>query len=61
MARLAAILFFTIGTSLAGTFMIAALVMGYDTASPIIVAVTLGFLVSVPATWFISKAIVNNS
>ncbi|MCF2905294.1 CTP synthetase [Octadecabacter sp. CECT 8868] len=58
MARLAGILFFVIGTTLAGTFMIASLVMGYDTAQPIVIAVTLGFLVSIPASWFIAKAIV---
>ncbi|PVA06685.1 CTP synthetase [Thalassorhabdomicrobium marinisediminis] len=58
MARLAAILFSIIGTSTAGTFMIAALVMGYDTARPIIIAVSLGVLVAVPITWLVSKAII---
>ncbi|PWG15893.1 CTP synthetase [Salibaculum griseiflavum] len=59
MGRLAAILFFVIGTSLAGSFMIAGLVMGYDTTRPIIIAVTLGFLLAIPVSIMVAKAIVN--
>lgn len=60
MARLAAILFFVIGTTLAGSFMVAGLVMGYDTTRPIIIAVTLGFLIAVPISAMVAKAIIKN-
>ncbi|MDR9426489.1 MAG: CTP synthetase [Salibaculum sp.] len=59
MGRLAAILFFVIGTSLAGTFTIAGLVMGLDTARPIIIAAALGFTVAVPVSIMVAKAILN--
>ncbi len=61
MARYAAlILFFVIGTTLAGSFMIAGLVMGFDTSVPIIVAVVAGFLVAVPVSLRIARAIVGS-
>ncbi len=61
MARYAAlILFFVIGTTLAGSFMIAGLVMGLDTSVPIIIAVTLGFVVAIPASLWVAKAIVKS-
>ena len=59
MGRLAAILFFVIGTSLAGTFIIAGLVMGLDTARPIIIAAALGFAVAVPVSIMVARAILN--
>ncbi len=61
MARFAAaILFFVIGTTLAGSFMIAGLVMGFDTSMPIIVAVVAGFVVAIPVSLKIAKALVKN-
>ena len=42
MLRLASILYSVIGSSLAGTFVIAALVTGYDTLWPILSAAALG-------------------
>ncbi len=57
MARLAAILFFVIGTTLAGSFMVAGLTMGYDTTRPIIIAVTIGFVLAIPVSIMIAKAI----
>ncbi len=60
MKRLASILYSMIGTTLSGSFMVAALVMGYDTLYPLLVAVALGAIVAIPATYLISKAIVNN-
>ena len=60
MARLAAILFFVIGTTLAGSFMVAGLTMGYDTTRPIIIAVAIGFLVAIPISVMVAKAIIKN-
>lgn len=57
MLRLASILFSIIGTTLAGSFMIVSLVMGYDTARPIIIAVTAGFILAIPVSWLVARAI----
>ena len=58
MARLAAILSFVIGTSLAGSFIVAGLTMGYDTTRPIIIAAALGFALAIPASIWVAKAII---
>jgi H+/Cl- antiporter ClcA len=60
MLRLASILYSVIGTTLAGSFMIAGLTMGYDTLYPILIAVALGAVVALPITWIISKKIIDN-
>lgn len=57
MLRLAAMLFAIIGTSLAGSFIVASLVMGYDTTRPIIIAAVLGFIVAVPVSYLVARAI----
>ncbi|MBF9034042.1 CTP synthetase [Rhodobacterales bacterium HKCCE2091] len=57
MARLALLLFFVIGTTLAGSFMVAGLAMGLDTTRPIVVAATLGFLLAVPVSWWVARRI----
>lgn len=61
MTRLAGMLFSLIATTLAGTFIVAALTMGYDTLQPLLIAAAAGGLVALPATYFISKAIVENN
>ncbi|PID36125.1 MAG: CTP synthetase [Rhodobacterales bacterium] len=48
-------LYFVAGTTLAGSFMVAALVMGYTTAMPIIYACATGFILGLPVTWFVAK------
>lgn len=60
MTRLAGILFSLIATTLSGTFIVAALTMGYDTLQPILIAAGLGAVIAVPASWLIAKAIVAN-
>ena len=55
MFRLAALIFIVLGASLAGTFMVAALVAGLDTATPIIVSALAGFVVALPASWLVAK------
>lgn len=61
MLRLASILYSLIGTTVAGTLVIAALTMGYDTLQPILIAAVVGFLVAVPVTWLVTKGIVENN
>lgn len=48
-------LYFVVGTSLAGIFIVAALTAGMTTAQPIIWAAIIGFVVSIPATWLLAK------
>lgn len=60
MTRLAGMLFALIATTLAGSFMVAALTMGYDTLQPLLIAAASGAVLSVPVTYFVAKAIVDN-
>ncbi|WP_425100107.1 CTP synthetase [Tropicibacter sp. S64] len=57
MLRLAGLLYSLISTTLAGTFIIAVLVMGYGTLMPILWAAVAGFAVSLPAAWLVAKAL----
>ncbi len=59
MFRLASILYSLIGTSLAGTLVVVALVMGHDTASAIIIAAAVGAVLALPASYAIARMIVN--
>lgn len=61
MFRLASIIYSIASTSLAGSFFIAALVSGYDTQTPIIIAVVAGFILAAPLSWFVAKKILENS
>lgn len=56
MLRLASVLYSLISTTLAGTFVVAALVMGQDTLQPIVIAAALGFAAALPVTWLVAKA-----
>jgi len=55
MVRLAALIFIVLGASLAGTFIVVALVAGLDTTTPIVVAAALGFAAALPASWLVAK------
>lgn len=57
MFRLATMLFTVIGSTLAGTAIIAVLVAGYTTLTPILIAAGIGALVAIPATWLIARMI----
>lgn len=57
MFGLTLILHIFIGSTLAGSFIIAALVMGYATGAPLIIAAAIGFLVAFPAAWLVARAI----
>ncbi|NIY72311.1 CTP synthetase [Marivivens donghaensis] len=56
MLRLASVLYSLISTTLAGTFVVAALVMGQDALQPIVIAAALGFVAALPVTWLVAKA-----
>lgn len=60
MFRLATVLYSLIGTTLAGSFVVAALTMGMDTMEPIVVAAGVGALLAVPVSWFVAKKIVES-
>ncbi|SFO40194.1 hypothetical protein SAMN04487859_14113 [Roseovarius lutimaris] len=60
MLRLGLILHLFIGSTLAGSAIIVALVMGQDTMTPILIAALLGFLIAIPATWVVTKMIYEN-
>lgn len=51
------ILHIFIGSTLAGSAVIAALTMGLDTLSPILGAALVGFLLAFPASWYVAKRI----
>ena len=55
MLRLGFILHLFIGSTFAGSAVIAALVMGHDTLVPIVVAAALGFVAAFPVTWVVTK------
>lgn len=61
MLRLAGILFSLIATTLAGTAVVAVLVAGYDTLIPILAAAGTGFVLSLPVTWYVTRAIYSPS
>jgi uncharacterized membrane protein len=57
MLRLGFILHLFIGSTLAGIGVIAALVSGYDTLYPILIAALVGYVLSLPATWAVTRAL----
>lgn len=61
MFRLASILYSMISSTLAGIFFIVALATGNDTLIPILIAVAAGFVVALPATYIITKMIMEDA
>ena len=61
MLRMALIFHLFIGSTLAGVAVVASLAAGYDTLNPILVAALIGFLVSIPVTYFVAKAVYDNT
>ena len=57
MVRLALTLYSIIATTLAGSFMVVSLVVGYDTLVPIAIAAGLGFVLGIPAALFVARAL----
>lgn len=50
-----------IGSTLAGSAVIAALTMGYDTLGPILITAAVGFFGAFPLSWFVVKRITGAS
>jgi len=61
MLRLASILYALIGTTLAGTGVIAVLSMGFDTLTPILVAAAVGAAVAVPVSWLVARRMMSRT
>ena len=57
MLGLVLILHLFIGATLAGSFVVLALVLGLATALPIAAAVLLGFVAAFPVSWIVAKAL----
>ena len=57
MLRLGLILYLFIGTTLAGSAMIAALVAGYDTITPVVASAVAGFIAAIPVAWAVARAL----
>ena len=58
MLPLMLILHIFLGSTLAGSAIVAALVMGYDTLTPILIAAGIGFVASAPVSWAVARAII---
>ena len=46
-----------IGSTLAGSAVIVALTMGLGTLQPLLVAALIGYLISIPVSWYVAKSI----
>lgn len=57
MLRLASILYSIIATTMAGTLIIVALVIGHDTLNPILIAAAVGAVVALPISYVIARKI----
>ncbi|ANP35828.1 MULTISPECIES: CTP synthetase [Rhodobacterales] len=59
MYRLAFILHLFIGSTLAGSAVVAALATGQDSLQPILIAAALGFIAAFPVTWLVARKLYN--
>ncbi len=57
MLRLALILYLFIGTTFAGSAMIAALTVGFDTTVPVVTSALAGFVVAIPVAWLVARGL----
>ncbi len=55
MFRLSLILHLFIGSTIAGSAMVVALTMGYDTLTPVMWSAIVGFIVSFPVSYLVAK------
>lgn len=55
MSRLMMTLFSMIATTLMGIGVIVALVTGYDTGRPIVIAALIGLILALPVSWYVAK------
>lgn len=59
MLRLAMILFSMASATLMGVAIVVMLVIGQDTLVPIVAAAAVGFVIAIPISWMVAKAIYN--
>lgn len=61
MLRMTSLMYTFISSTIAGIFIIVVLVMGapYDTLNYIIMAAAAGFIVALPISWYVARAIKN--
>lgn len=57
MLRLAALLFTIISATLMGVGIVVVLVAGYGTLIPIVAAAAVGFVIALPVSWQVARAI----
>ena len=57
MLHLAVMFYSLVGTTLAGSMVIIALTLGYDTLHPILIAAGMGLVAALPAAFFVAKQI----
>lgn len=57
MFRLAGIIYAVASVTVAGIFVVAALATGNDTLMPIVVAAASGFVLAIPASWYLAREI----
>ncbi|SIO44797.1 hypothetical protein SAMN05444722_2216 [Rhodovulum sp. ES.010] len=57
MLRLAAVLFVLISATLMGIAIVVVLVAGYGTTVPIVTAAAIGFVLAMPVSWQVARAI----
>jgi predicted PurR-regulated permease PerM len=57
MFRIALLLFSMIATTLAGSAVVVALTLGYDTLVPVLAAAAAGFVAALPVTWIVARQI----
>ena len=50
-----------LGATLAGSAVVAALVLGFDGALPIVTAAAVGFFAALPVSWLIAKRLTGSS
>ncbi len=57
MTRLMLIIFSMASTTLMGMMIVAALVAGYVTLKPLAIAAAIGFVLAIPVSWQVARAI----
>lgn len=57
---LALVMHVFLGATLAGSAMVVALTMGLTTLKPLLIAALIGYLISIPASWYAAKAVYEN-
>ncbi|MBK5927593.1 CTP synthetase [Rhodobaculum claviforme] len=55
MTRLALLMFSIVSVTFMGVAIVAALVAGLDTLTPIVVAAALGLVAAIPASWLLAR------